>query len=107
MNFRIKRLFGNFCCSRCKEDFDENSVKILRNENGLCVIQLVCQNCRKSFGIAILGLNESEIEDSIYKKEDYPLEIQEGAPPISYDDVLDAHNFIKNLSDDWAKHINQ
>lgn len=107
MNQQIKRLFNNLCCSRCKADFDEKSITILRQEEELCVVQLHCQNCKKSFGIAILGLKKEEYEESICKMADYPLEIQEGPPPISYDDVIDAHNFIKNLSDDWAKHIKQ
>ena len=34
-----------------------------------------------------------------------PLEVQEGPEPISYDDVIDAHRFIKNLDADWQKHI--
>lgn len=105
MNNQVKRLFDNLCCSRCKTDFDENSITVLRQENELCVVQLQCQSCKKSFGVAILGLKEEEFEDSVCKRADYPLEIQEGAAPISYDDVLDAHNFIKNLDDDWVKHI--
>ena len=104
MNRQIKRLFENLCCSRCKSDFDENSINILRQEDELCIVRLQCQNCRKSFGIAILGLNKQEIEDSVCKNEDFPLEIQDGSPPITYDDVLDAHKFIQNLSDDWAKY---
>jgi hypothetical protein len=101
LNF--KKLFADLCCSNCGHDFDENSVFILREEEGLFVIQVVCPECQKSFGIAILGLESVAIKN---KDEDkLPLQIKELPEPISSDDVLDAHKFIKNLDSDWQKYI--
>ena len=75
----------------------------MRQENDLFVVQVTCQKCGKSFGTAFFGhcsLNRKDL-----KKEDLALEIQDGPAPISYDDVIDAHNFIKNLEHDWKKYI--
>ncbi len=49
---------------------------------------LSCAKCGKDFGEVIFNYN---------RKADvhFPLEIIEGPPPISYDDVIDAHQFIK------------
>lgn len=97
-NKKLKDLFANLCCSSCRSDFEENSFKILRNESPVCVCQVVCQNCGKSFGLALLGY------DPIVKKKT-PLDIVPGPPTITSNDVIDAHNFIKNLDEKWMQHI--
>ncbi len=93
MKKKIKVLFDNLCCSQCKASFDEDSIQIKREEEGLLVTHLVCQHCGKSFGVAFLGLNSIEVKE--------PLEVQDGPEPINYDDVIDAHRFIKNLDEHW------
>ncbi|MBQ4124088.1 hypothetical protein IJD44_10295 [bacterium] len=98
---KFKKLFSGFCCSVCKHDFDEDSIFIKREEKNLIVLQIVCSDCGKNFGLAILGDNPIEIKN----KEDDELVIQECPLPISYDDVLDAHNFIDKLEKDWNKYI--
>jgi len=101
LNF--KRLFSNLCCSNCGKDFDEDSVFILREEEGLFVLQVICQHCQKSFGVAILGMEAVAFKDENSDK--YPLEVKELPSPITGDDVIDAHRFIKNLDADWQKYI--
>ena len=82
MKKKIKKLFSNLCCSHCKNGFDED-----------------CKYCGKDFGVAFLGINNVDVKS--YE----PLEIQEGPEPITYDDVIDAHRFIKTLDADWQKHL--
>ena len=96
----LKTLFSGLCCSVCKHDFDENSIIIKRQEKNLLVLQIICPDCGKNFGIALLGTNNISI-----KEKDTPLEMQECPQPISYDDVLDAHHFIDKLEKDWSKYI--
>ena len=36
-----------------------------------------------------------------------PLEVTEGPEPITYDDVIDAHRFIKELEGDWNKYLSK
>ena len=95
-------LFKDLCCSRCKEDFDENSVEIIREEPRLLVIKLTCQHCGKDFGYSFLGLNNLKVE----KREDLILE-KNNRPNISSDDVIDAHIFIKNLDETWQKYLSK
>ena len=97
-------LFSDMCCSQCKADFTHDSIFILREEKNLKVIQVVCQNCGKTFGVALLG--ECDIKESTkYSSSDIALQIQEGPDAICYDDVIDAHNFFSKLDDDWQKYI--
>lgn len=95
----LKKLFSGFCCNICKHDFDEDAIFIKRQEKNLLVVQIVCPECGKNFGIALLGTN------NISTKEETPLEMQDCPLPISYDDVLDAHHFIDKLEKDWTKFI--
>ena len=100
----IKLLFSDMCCSECKADFDEKSVFVIRKENNLNVMQIICQECGKSFGIALLG--DCDLKNlSSQKAEDFALQIQDGPDAISYDDVIDAHKFIQNLDESWEQYI--
>ncbi|MFA7658904.1 MAG: hypothetical protein WCY19_05680 [Candidatus Gastranaerophilaceae bacterium] len=107
MKRKIATLFKELCCSACKSDFDENSVEIMREEKTkdeeMIVLKLVCQKCGKSFGVAFLGISDFELKN--YTEDDLALHVQEGAAPISADEVLDAHKFIKKLDKDWKKFI--
>ncbi len=96
---KLKMLLENFCCSNCKCDFDEDSISVLREEAGLTVVQISCHNCGKSFGIALLGVSELDIKNPI------PFEMEDCPDKISGDDVIDAHNFIKNLDENWQQYL--
>lgn len=103
MKRKLSLLFKNLCCSICKHEFDENSFVIKRDEQGLLVTNLQCQNCGKNYGVAFLGFSEINVKDETK----IPLEVQEGPAPISYDDVIDAHRFIKNFDENWQNYINK
>lgn len=99
MKKKLEKLFDNLCCSQCKNGFNEDSITIKREEEGLTVINLSCKHCGKNFGLAFLGFSEIDVKN--YDA----LEVQEGPEPISYDDVIDAHRFIKRLDSDWNKYL--
>ena len=107
MKRKIATLFKELCCSKCKADFDETSVSIMREEKTedeeMIVLRLSCQECGKSFGVAFLGISDFELKN--YSDDELTLHVQEGANPISSDDVLDAHKFIKKLDKNWQKFI--
>ncbi len=100
----VNMLFSDMCCSECKSDFNEDSLFVLRREDNLTVLQITCQNCGKSFGIALLGGCE-EKDLSNKSQDELALQIQDGPDAICYDDVIDAHNFFKNLDEGWEKYI--
>ena len=107
MKRKIATLFKELCCSACKSDFDEKSISIMLEEKTedeeMIVLRLTCQQCGKSFGVAFLGISDFELKD--YSDDELTLHVQEGANPISTDDVLDAHKFIKKLDKNWQKFI--
>lgn len=107
MKRKVATLFKELCCSQCKEDFDENSVVIMREEEEMIVIKMICQHCKKSFGVAFLGISDFDLKNYPSNEEDFVLYTKEIADPISEDEVLDAHRFIKDLDVNWLKFINE
>ena len=101
MKKKLGQLFSNLCCSICKHEFNEDSITIKRDEQGLLVTNLHCTNCGKDYGIAFLGFSDFEVKSNNYE----PLEAIDGPDPISYDDVIDAHRYIKNLDKNWHNFI--
>ena len=65
------------------------------------VTHLTCRHCGKNFGVAFVGINNIEVKNP----DELPLVVQEGPEPISYDDVIDAHRFIRNLDEHWQEHL--
>lgn len=109
MKRKILTLFKDLCCSRCKTDFEEKSVEIMREESTpdeeMLVVRLSCPNCGKSFGVAFLGISDLEVKNC--SEEDLVLQVQQGPAPIDADEVLDAHKFIKKLDKNWQKFISE
>ncbi|MBQ9245634.1 hypothetical protein IJ182_05135 [bacterium] len=99
---KITKLFKNMCCSVCHHDFDEDSIIIKREQEDLLVLQIVCPECGKSFGLALLGTGAESIKE---EQDDEALTFQDCPQPINFDDVLDGHNFIDKLEKDWTKYI--
>lgn len=92
------KLISGLKCSKCSRKFDENSVRVMRFDDGLFVLRVTCENCSKSFGLAFLGLNEEEIMNSVSNFTKEP-------EPISFDDVIDAHKYIQNLDENWKNFV--
>lgn len=102
-NRDIKRLLDSLICSKCGANFEEDSFKIMRQEDGLFVLQIKCNQCDKGFGMAFLGLEQEELSKSI--KVGFQAQVE--PDPINYDDVLDAHKYIENLEENWKEFISK
>ena len=55
----------------------------------MMLCSLSCEKCGKDFGEVVFNFNRKS-------NKHLPLEIVEGPPPISSDDVIDAHRFIRD-----------
>ncbi len=86
----IKILFKNLCCSKCRNDFTTGSLTVKRREGDILICNLKCTVCEKDFGDVVFNFNRKSDKH-------YPMEIIDGPPPISSDDVINAHEFIKKM----------
>lgn len=80
-------LFSNLCCSKCKNDFSIESVEVIEQQNDILICRLICRKCGADFGNIILKYCKNIKVHS-------PFEVIEGPPSITFDDVIDAHEFI-------------
>lgn len=86
----IKLLFKNLCCSKCRNDFTIDSITIKEREGDILVCNLKCTVCSMDFGDVVFNFN-------LKSDEHRSMKIIDGPPPITSDDVIDAHRFIKKL----------
>lgn len=98
----VKLIFSNMVCSCCDNPFTPDCVEIIRIEDNCAVVKIVCSHCEKNYGIVIVGIEEINIEEHIQESENVQIP---DLPPITTDDVIDAHKFIDNLGTDWTKYI--
>lgn len=105
MKRKIATLFKELCCSQCCSDLDEQSISIMREEEEMIVIKIVCKNCGKSFGVAFLGISDFNLKNYDFSSEDLALKVKAGPSPINEDDVLDAHKFIKDFDANWQRFV--
>lgn len=89
-NEDIKKLFSNLCCSKCRNDFDKDDFTIKEQKGDILICNLTCKKCFKDFGDIVFNFNRKA-------KGHLPMEIIDGPAPISSNDVIDAHEFIKRL----------
>lgn len=106
----IQEHFSNLNCPNCDSNFSQDGIKLLKKENDFWIVKIFCNTCNTLAGIAIVGIEHLEINGS--KKEIKNIELTDndikkfsGKPPITTDDVIEAHNFIKNLGSDWMKYL--
>lgn len=97
-----KKVFPNFKCPNCGDEILSDDIKTVRDEDdGLVVLQFQCKKCSRCFGVAFLGITSEDLSKSISAFDNKEL------PPINFDDVIDAHKYIKNLDENWSKFLQE
>src|SRR5687767_6431969 len=112
-NFKlIQEHFTQLHCPYCDISFTQESVKLIREEEDYWVVKVSCTSCNQSAGIAIVGIEYEEIglreakNTNKYKEFTQIEEVKfSEQPPISVNDVIDAHRFIQDLGSDWMKYL--
>ncbi len=72
------------------------------------VVRVSCLECQRPLGVAIVGTNSKKnqakktIQSEWTKKDAQKFEKM---PAITYDDVLEAHQFFDSLGSDWTRHL--
>jgi hypothetical protein len=114
----IAAYFQQRSCRSCSLPYTSEGIELVRQEPGVVVVKVGCSNCGQPLGIALVGVNSpaqpstcvhgrpksrSESRPADWSKKD--VERFSKKPKISYDDVLEAHEFFQSLGADWAKHL--
>lgn len=86
----IKKLLKNLCCSKCRNDFNSESITVKEREGDILICNLKCNVCGMDFGDVVFNFNRKSDRHA-------PMGIIDGPPQISSDDVINAHRFIKKM----------
>lgn len=106
----VQEFFCSMHCSRCQESLKPDGISLVREEENFYVIKITCVDCNQPVGLAIVGISPQDVENErLLPAPSGQLEVveEDGPPPISYDEVIDAHQFFSDLGSDWMKHIKE
>ena len=105
----IQKFFTRMRCNFCSHSFATDDVQLLRQEDGVFIVNVYCNHCRTQNGVAVVGVEMANQESK--QRRPHP-ELTDADwhrlihfQPVSSDDVLDAHSFFNQLGDDWMKFI--
>ncbi len=104
----IQEYFQQKFCRFCSHPFTAEGVELLREEPGILVVRVGCSACGRPLGVAIVGTGPKpggQREKSPFDWSKRDSERFAAKLPISYDDVLAAHQFFSELGPDWSKHL--
>lgn len=95
-------------CNNCDENFASESIKLIKQEPKVLVVQITCTGCQHCHGTAVVAMNP----DISNERPQLPLDWSKNdfkrlahLKPISTDDIIVTHNFIEALGSDWMKYI--
>lgn len=106
----IQNFFTRMNCNFCTQHFEPEDISLIREEDGIYIVNVFCNHCKTQNGVAMVGveLPEGATAHAGYSDPELTedeLERLSAFKPIQEDDVLDAHYFFQNLDADWARLI--
>lgn len=124
----IREYFQQRTCRRCRRKYSPEGIELVREEPGILVVRVSCNSCGEPLGIALVGVSTKQdgttekitpgssgrihgkqhlIPPAPHPADWSKADIKRLSPlsPISYDDVLDAHEFFNGLDSDWHRFL--
>jgi len=104
----VQEYFQQKFCRFCANPFASEGIQLLREEPGVLVVRVSCNACGHPLGVAIVGTQPRPHQTKPQCPPDWTkrdIERLLAQRKITYDDVLEAHEFFTGLGADWAKHL--
>jgi hypothetical protein len=115
----IRRLFTTQHCTHCDSAYEEDSVTVLARRSEVWMVMVSCGSCGRKgiFVVSFPGSSPSERRKTILEAEalgegalteavlaDEPPAAAKAPPvnPVTVDDVIDMHLFLKRFDGDFA-----
>ena len=97
-------------CPVCGRSLKGCDIKVLSHEEERFHIQVTCAQCQVTFIVvlAIAGGAVDEMEEPVISEEPNEQQVSEAAPdPISVDEILDVHLYLKNFTGTLTELVQQ
>ncbi len=95
----IRHLVAALQCVSCGERYTRNDIYVLGHHEDVWVSAVVCNSCGTQ-GLVFATLREGNQFEFASRPEAEELATLEQMPPLSIDDVLDVHAFLKGFAGD-------
>ena len=105
----IQNFFTRMRCNFCSHSFSPEDIQLIRQDEGIYIVNVYCNHCRTQNGVAMVGVEvpgqETYFPDPELTEEEL-IRLSE-FQPITEHDVLDAHEFFSKLDENWMRFIPQ
>ena len=103
----IQNFFTRMNCNFCSHAFDTEDIQLLRQDEGIFIVNVFCNHCNTQNGVAMVGMEVPGQELTFQDPELTPDELERLGKfeAIKENDVLAAHDFFSGLDAGWMKHI--
>ena len=98
----VRQLLENISCIVCSEEYDEEDVAIMSEQDELWMLMVSCHHCETQ-GIILAMLKDDEHIELLTDLTPEELETAQDLPAISGDDVLDACQFLRDFNGDFVE----
>ena len=98
----VRQLLENIRCVVCSEQYDESDVSIMGQQDELWMLMVSCHRCETQ-GIILAMVKEDEQIEVLTDLTPEELAEATDLPPISGDDVLDVHRFLRDFEGDLVE----
>lgn len=96
--FFIRKLIASMKCVVCGHGYDRSNVSVLGHKEALWFLSVYCPSCHSQGLVAAMLQENGKIELTENERDVFG---KKG--PVSGDDVLDTHNFLKDFDGDFAR----
>jgi hypothetical protein len=99
---KLKQLISSYRCHVCRRCFEQDHVRLAARHEQLWIVSVRCSLCRNQqvFWIALKDNQDEAILQDVSSQED---EEFAAMAPITSDDVLDMHEFLRAFSGDFRR----
>src|SRR4030042_6166282 len=97
----VRNLLPKIKCGRCGQQCEPANIDVMGHQEDLWLFSAYCSSC-KSQGLVLVAVAIKESEEPGVVTEPTEAEQTKFSTPISSDDVLDMHTFLKDFSGDFS-----
>jgi hypothetical protein len=98
----LRTQLSAFSCSTCGRSYRPSQIRVLAQREGLFFVRLLCRGCgTESVAIVTVQIDETESAHLDAGELEETLEQAPGEPPVSGDDVLAMHTFLRDFDGDF------
>jgi hypothetical protein len=96
----LKQLISTFRCSVCRRGFEREQVRVAARHEQLWIVSVRCGLCRNQ-QVFWVALKENGDETILRDVTDAEGEVFLAMEPVTGDDVLDVHEFLRDFDGDF------